>query len=324
MSAITAGVMEMEMFDRKYNILQQKLNWRDFDNCMSAWNSVPIYSISPSKHYFCLVLVCREEVHQHMSRAAQHSQRAAELEGLLATVKTRVQDLEDRCLGKAVQQLSHTQLLQQENQEMQVGQLGIIHGAGSKPSKPQNASAKITANCFTETVSGSGAEAVQTEGRSSTASEETLFLHQRRRATGISAKADIPGHLQQSLPAEFPPRPAVSLLLFWSKLWDGSVLCPTVGHSNSFLICCGPEYNFNFALLLYVLETWVKFRYFVCFYLLLVIGYVDVHLKVYLFGSSFLLHTVTFPEQERRCEELFVWCLMTLLQGAGRDWLLRN
>lgn len=72
------------------------------------------------------VLVCREEVHEHMSRAAQHSQRARELEGLLATVKTRVQDLEDRCLGKAVQQLSHTRQLQQENQEVQVGKLRII------------------------------------------------------------------------------------------------------------------------------------------------------------------------------------------------------
>lgn len=61
-----------------------------------------------------------------MSRAAQHSQRATELEGLLATVKTRVQDLEDRCLGKAVQQLSHTHQLQQENQEARVGKLGII------------------------------------------------------------------------------------------------------------------------------------------------------------------------------------------------------
>ncbi|CAG06646.1 unnamed protein product, partial [Tetraodon nigroviridis] len=61
----------------------------------------------------------KEEVREHMDRAAQHSRRAAELEGLLATVKTRVQDLEDRCLGKAVQQLSHTQHLQQENLEAQ-------------------------------------------------------------------------------------------------------------------------------------------------------------------------------------------------------------
>ncbi|XP_056883130.1 centrosomal protein of 70 kDa isoform X2 [Takifugu flavidus] len=62
----------------------------------------------------------KEEVREHMSRAAQHSQRATELEGLLATVKTRVQDLEDRCLGKAVQQLSHTHQLQQENREARI------------------------------------------------------------------------------------------------------------------------------------------------------------------------------------------------------------
>lgn len=74
----------------------------------------------------CPVLVCREEVCEHMSGAAQHSQRAAELEGLLAAVKARVQDLEDRCLGKAVQQLGHTQQLQQENLQVQVGALGIV------------------------------------------------------------------------------------------------------------------------------------------------------------------------------------------------------
>ncbi|XP_010743904.2 centrosomal protein of 70 kDa isoform X1 [Larimichthys crocea] len=61
----------------------------------------------------------KEEAHEHMSRAAQHSQRVTELEGLLDVVKTRVQDLEDRYLGKAVQQHSHTQQLQQEKQEAQ-------------------------------------------------------------------------------------------------------------------------------------------------------------------------------------------------------------
>nr|XP_046238665.1 centrosomal protein of 70 kDa [Scatophagus argus] len=61
----------------------------------------------------------KEEAHEHMSRAAQRSQRATELEGLLDAVKTRVQDLEDRCLGKAVQQHSHTRQLQQEKQEAQ-------------------------------------------------------------------------------------------------------------------------------------------------------------------------------------------------------------
>ncbi len=57
-----------------------------------------------------------------MSRAAQQSQRTTELEGLLDVVKTRVQDLEDRYLGKAVQQHSHTQQLQQEKHEAQVCQ----------------------------------------------------------------------------------------------------------------------------------------------------------------------------------------------------------
>ncbi|XP_076580023.1 centrosomal protein of 70 kDa isoform X3 [Chaetodon auriga] len=54
-----------------------------------------------------------------MRQAAQKSQRATELEGLLDEVKTRLQDLEDRYLGKAVQQHSHTQQLQQEKQEAQ-------------------------------------------------------------------------------------------------------------------------------------------------------------------------------------------------------------
>ncbi|XP_006810068.2 centrosomal protein of 70 kDa-like [Neolamprologus brichardi] len=49
-----------------------------------------------------------------MSRAAQQCQRVTELEELLDKVKTRVQDLEDRYLSKAVQQHSHTQQLQKE------------------------------------------------------------------------------------------------------------------------------------------------------------------------------------------------------------------
>ncbi|XP_027866049.1 centrosomal protein of 70 kDa isoform X2 [Xiphophorus couchianus] len=52
-----------------------------------------------------------------MSHAAQQSQRATELQGLLDEVKSRVQHLEERCLGKAVQQHSHTQQLQKENKE---------------------------------------------------------------------------------------------------------------------------------------------------------------------------------------------------------------
>ncbi|XP_017163549.1 centrosomal protein of 70 kDa isoform X2 [Poecilia reticulata] len=53
----------------------------------------------------------KEEVQKHMSHAAQQSQRAAELQGLLDEVKSRVQHLEERCLGKAAQQL------QKENKE---------------------------------------------------------------------------------------------------------------------------------------------------------------------------------------------------------------
>lgn len=57
------------------------------------------------------------EVQEHMSRAAQQCQRVTELEELLDEVKTRVQDLEDRYLSKAVQQHSHTQQLQKEKLE---------------------------------------------------------------------------------------------------------------------------------------------------------------------------------------------------------------
>ncbi|KAK9524321.1 hypothetical protein VZT92_018170 [Zoarces viviparus] len=59
----------------------------------------------------------KEEVHAHTSRAAQHSESATELEGLLDGVRTRVQDLEDRYLGKAAQQHGHAQQLQREQQE---------------------------------------------------------------------------------------------------------------------------------------------------------------------------------------------------------------
>eukprot|EP00064_Thunnus_orientalis_P004516 superscaffoldBa00000411_g4528 len=61
----------------------------------------------------------KEEVQEHMSQAAHQSQRATDLEGLLDEVKARVQDLEDRYLGKAVQQHSQTQQLQQEKQDAQ-------------------------------------------------------------------------------------------------------------------------------------------------------------------------------------------------------------
>ncbi|KAL0160582.1 hypothetical protein M9458_044307, partial [Cirrhinus mrigala] len=50
-------------------------------------------------------------------RAARQSQRAAELEGILDGVKLRVQDLEDSYIGKAAQQHSQFQQLQQEKRD---------------------------------------------------------------------------------------------------------------------------------------------------------------------------------------------------------------
>ncbi|XP_068165580.1 centrosomal protein of 70 kDa isoform X2 [Antennarius striatus] len=61
----------------------------------------------------------KEDAQDHMTRAAHHSQRVTEVEGLLDAVKTRVQDLEDRCLGEAVQKHSLTRQLQQEKLEAQ-------------------------------------------------------------------------------------------------------------------------------------------------------------------------------------------------------------
>ncbi|CAJ1087181.1 centrosomal protein of 70 kDa isoform X4 [Xyrichtys novacula] len=62
----------------------------------------------------------KDDIQVHISRSAQQSQRISELEGLLDVVKTRVQDLEDRCIGKAVQQQSHRQQLQEEKLEAQI------------------------------------------------------------------------------------------------------------------------------------------------------------------------------------------------------------
>ncbi|XP_030006478.1 centrosomal protein of 70 kDa isoform X2 [Sphaeramia orbicularis] len=59
----------------------------------------------------------KEDVQLHMSRSAQQGQRASELQVLLDDVRSKVQDLEDRCLGSAVQQHSQTQQLQQDRQE---------------------------------------------------------------------------------------------------------------------------------------------------------------------------------------------------------------
>ncbi|XP_051549800.1 centrosomal protein of 70 kDa isoform X2 [Myxocyprinus asiaticus] len=59
----------------------------------------------------------KEEVQQHQARATCHSQRAAELEGILDGVKVKVQDLEDLYIGKAAQQHSQFTQLQQEKRD---------------------------------------------------------------------------------------------------------------------------------------------------------------------------------------------------------------
>lgn len=61
----------------------------------------------------------KEDVQSHMSRSLHQSQRVLELEGLLDEVRVKVQELEDRCLGKAVQQHGQMQQLQQEKQDAQ-------------------------------------------------------------------------------------------------------------------------------------------------------------------------------------------------------------
>ncbi|XP_056287588.1 centrosomal protein of 70 kDa isoform X2 [Pseudoliparis swirei] len=59
----------------------------------------------------------KEEARGLAGRAAQQARRATELEGLLDLVRTRVQDLEERYLGKAARQQSHTLRLQQDRRE---------------------------------------------------------------------------------------------------------------------------------------------------------------------------------------------------------------
>ncbi|KAL7831506.1 hypothetical protein SRHO_G00310090 [Serrasalmus rhombeus] len=59
----------------------------------------------------------KEEVEQQQARAARQSRRAEELEDVLASVKVKVQGLEDCFISKAAQQHSHLQQLQQEKQE---------------------------------------------------------------------------------------------------------------------------------------------------------------------------------------------------------------
>lgn len=61
----------------------------------------------------------KEELQKQMGNAAKQSQRATELQKLLDEVKSRVQDLEERCLEKAVQHHSHTLQLHEESKEAQ-------------------------------------------------------------------------------------------------------------------------------------------------------------------------------------------------------------
>lgn len=70
---------------------------------------------------FLSLCLWREEAQEQTRRAVHHSERTTELEALLDGVKTRVQELEDRCLGKAARQYSCTQQWQQEKQEALVG-----------------------------------------------------------------------------------------------------------------------------------------------------------------------------------------------------------
>ncbi|XP_030627929.1 centrosomal protein of 70 kDa [Chanos chanos] len=59
----------------------------------------------------------KEEVQEHQARAVRHSQRAAELEGVLDGVKAKVQDLEDSYISKAAQQHNQFQQLQQDKRD---------------------------------------------------------------------------------------------------------------------------------------------------------------------------------------------------------------
>ncbi|XP_046907318.1 centrosomal protein of 70 kDa [Hypomesus transpacificus] len=61
----------------------------------------------------------KEEAQQHLSRAGRQSQRAAELEGVLAGVKGKVQHLEDSYISKAAQQHGLVHQLQQDKKDMQ-------------------------------------------------------------------------------------------------------------------------------------------------------------------------------------------------------------
>uniref|UniRef100_A0A665VIU5 Centrosomal protein of 70 kDa n=1 Tax=Echeneis naucrates TaxID=173247 RepID=A0A665VIU5_ECHNA len=84
----------------------------------------------------------KEEIQEHMSRAAQLSQQTTELQGLLDAVKTRVQDLEDRYLAKEAQHHRNTQQLQQQKEETQVCQR-VVHNKQLKREKTAQLQSKL-------------------------------------------------------------------------------------------------------------------------------------------------------------------------------------
>lgn len=117
-----------------------------------------------------------------------------------------MQELEDRCLGKAARQYGCTQQLQQEKQEALVGMKTTPvkterNRAGARP-KPQL--------CFPVTMQGSRRDSFQTERVGSSAPEEASLRCQRGGASAGATKSGFSGRLQPSLPAELAWRPAVS------------------------------------------------------------------------------------------------------------------
>ncbi|KAM8871960.1 centrosomal protein of 70 kDa isoform 2-T2 [Synchiropus picturatus] len=61
----------------------------------------------------------KEDIQEHVKREAKLLKRTTELEGLLDGMKIRVQDLEERFLGKAMKQRSQTQQLLEEKLDQQ-------------------------------------------------------------------------------------------------------------------------------------------------------------------------------------------------------------
>ncbi|KAJ8003618.1 hypothetical protein DPEC_G00150210 [Dallia pectoralis] len=61
----------------------------------------------------------KQEAQQHIGRAARQSQRVTDLEGVLEGVKGKVQNLEDRYIGKASQQHTQVHQLQQDKRDAQ-------------------------------------------------------------------------------------------------------------------------------------------------------------------------------------------------------------